>query len=247
MKEYEKAVKPLERAVELSKDRKQKLRYTYILGQLHQRAGRGQEAYATYENVLKLRPIYEMEFNTRLSIAKNAYENGEGSIDDAIRDLEKMLKDEKNEEYLDQVYFAMADIELKRDNKIVAIDYLKKSVYNNLNNKPQKAEAYYLLAELYYDTEIYTSSKYYYDSTLTVLAESDERKAEVESRSIKLKEIAENISDIAQEFAGKTVVVSGGTGFLGRYFSATLSYLNKNVLSDTIIAGIPAKFIKNRL
>jgi tetratricopeptide (TPR) repeat protein len=196
LKEYEKAVRPLERAIELSKDRKQKLRYTYILGQLHQRAGRGEEAYATYEKVLKLRPIYEMEFNTRLSIAKNAYENGDGSIDDAIRDLEKMLKDEKNEEYLDQVYFAMADIELKRDNKTIAIDYLKKSVYNNLNNKPQKAEAYYLLAELYYDIEIYTNSKYYYDSTLTALADNDERKDKVTSRSINLKEIAENIEII---------------------------------------------------
>jgi tetratricopeptide (TPR) repeat protein len=196
LKEYDKAVAPLTKAVALSKDRKQKIRYTYILGQLHQMAGRGQEAYATYEQVLKLRPVYEMEFNARLSIAKNSYENGDGSMDDAIRNLEKMLKDEKNEEYLDQIYFAMAEIELKRDNRNLAINHLKKSVYNNVNNKAQKSEAYYLLADLYYQDEVYTKSKYYYDSTIIVMGKSDERYLTAKSRSIALKEIAENIEII---------------------------------------------------
>ncbi|MFK7948305.1 MAG: tetratricopeptide repeat protein [Saprospiraceae bacterium] len=195
-KDYERAIKPLTKAVALSKDRQQKMRYTYILAQLHQRAGRGNEAYATYEKVLKLRPLYEMEFNTRLSIAKNSYENGDASMDDAVRDLEKMLKDEKNEEYLDQVYFAMAEIELKRENRALAIQHLQKSVYNNVNNRAQKAEAYYLLAELYFEDEVYTNSKYYYDSTLTSMAKSDERQPTVKSRSEMLKEIAENIETI---------------------------------------------------
>ena len=196
LKEYDKAVAPLTKAVALSKDRKQKIRYTYILGQLHQMAGRGQEAYATYEQVLKLRPIYEMEFNARLSIAKNSYENGDGSMDNAIRDLEKMLKDEKNEEYLDQIYFAMAEIELKRENRNLAIYHLKKSVYNNVNNKAQKSEAYYLLADLYYQDEVYTKAKYYYDSTITVMGKTDDRYLTAESRSVSLKEIAANIEII---------------------------------------------------
>lgn len=196
LKEYEKAETPLKKAIELSKDRKQKIRYTYILGQLHQMAGRGQEAYATYEQVLKLRPIYEMEFNARLSIAKNSYENGDGSMDDAIRSLEKMLKDEKNEEYLDQIYFAMAEIELKRNNRDLAINYLKKSVYNNQNNNAQKSEAYYLLADLYYQDEVYTKAKYYYDSTITVMGKTDDRYLTAESRSVSLKEIAANIEII---------------------------------------------------
>jgi|AntRauTorckE5430_2_1112549.scaffolds.fasta_scaffold00588_11 tetratricopeptide (TPR) repeat protein len=196
LEEYDKAVAPLTKAVALSKDRKQKIRYTYILAQLHQMAGRGQAAYATYEQVLKLRPLYEMEFNTRLSIAKNSYENGDGSMNDAIRDLEKMLKDEKNEEYLDQIYFAMAEIELRRDNRNLAIFHLKKSVYNNVSNKAQKSEAYYLLADLYYQDEVYTKSKYYYDSTITVMGKADERYVTAESRSVSLKEIAANIEII---------------------------------------------------
>jgi tetratricopeptide (TPR) repeat protein len=196
LKEYEKAEISLTKAVELSKDRKQKIRYTYILGQLHQMAGRGKEAYAAYEEVLKLRPVYEMEFNARLSIAKNSYENGDGSIDDAIRSLEKMLKDEKNEEYLDQIYFAMAEIELKRNNRDIAINYLKKSVYHNQNNKAQKSEAYYLLADLYYQDEVYTKAKYYYDSTITVMGKTDNRYSLAESRSVSLKEIAANIEII---------------------------------------------------
>lgn len=196
-KEYLKAIAPLTKAAVLSKDRQQKMRYTYILAQLYQQAGRGSEAYATYEEVLKLRPLYEMEFNTRLSIAKNAYENGEASMDDAIRDLEKMLKDEKNEEYLDQVYFAMAEIELNRQNKPLAIQYLQKSIYNNVNNQPQKAESYFVLAELYFADEVYTNAKYYYDSTLTAMSSSDERHTNVAARSTLLKEIAQNLEVVA--------------------------------------------------
>src|SRR5271163_2426131 len=45
-----------------------------------------------------------------------------------------------------------------------------------------------------------------------------------------IKEIVANIEDIASEFEGKTLLLTGGTGFLGQYFMATFAHLNKNVL-----------------
>lgn len=42
--------------------------------------------------------------------------------------------------------------------------------------------------------------------------------------------IANELGDKAQAFAGKSILMTGGAGFLGRYFAETFSYLNKNVL-----------------
>ena len=43
--------------------------------------------------------------------------------------------------------------------------------------------------------------------------------------------IIENLGDDAQRFAGKTLLIAGGAGFLGRHFIAVFRRLNKDVLS----------------
>jgi UDP-glucuronate decarboxylase len=44
--------------------------------------------------------------------------------------------------------------------------------------------------------------------------------------------ICEGIANIAQMLSGKTVLITGGQGFLGQYICATLNRLNETVLSD---------------
>lgn len=46
-----------------------------------------------------------------------------------------------------------------------------------------------------------------------------------------IKEITQQLGDEAQAFAGQTVLLCGGAGFLGRYFSSMFTYLNKEVLT----------------
>lgn len=47
-----------------------------------------------------------------------------------------------------------------------------------------------------------------------------------------IKEIAERISDLNTLFSGKRILMSGGNGFLGRYFRAVFQYLNQHVLEE---------------
>jgi UDP-glucuronate decarboxylase len=49
-----------------------------------------------------------------------------------------------------------------------------------------------------------------------------------------IKEISERLGDRATAFEGKTVLITGGAGFLGRYFTATFAYLNKNAFSKPV-------------
>ena len=44
-------------------------------------------------------------------------------------------------------------------------------------------------------------------------------------------QIADSVGDIAEDFAGKTVLLGGGRGFLGRYFTAVFDHLNRERLS----------------
>jgi len=45
-----------------------------------------------------------------------------------------------------------------------------------------------------------------------------------------IDEIAHGLGGVAGEFSGKTVLLTGGRGFLGRYFIETMAYLNEAVL-----------------
>jgi len=45
-----------------------------------------------------------------------------------------------------------------------------------------------------------------------------------------IKTIVEDIKSEAKKFSGKTILITGGAGFLGKYFLLTFDYLNKNVL-----------------
>ncbi len=192
-KKFDDAVEPLEKAIALTKDKKEKARWAFILAQIHQMGNRNSDAYAAYQDVLKSRPNYDMEFRARLNMLTATDDIASEEIE---KRLKKMVKDEKNTEFQDQVYFALADIALKANDSNKAINYLKKSLAHNKDNKVQKAESYLKLAQLYYAKEAFVDSKNYYDSTLTVLDKNDERYQLASDYALNLTEIANNLSII---------------------------------------------------
>jgi tetratricopeptide (TPR) repeat protein len=187
------AIQNLQEAVKVADKRTQKARYSYILAQLHQSLGNSEAAYTTFEDVLKYSNDYEMQFSARLNMAQNAWQSGRGSSGDAVANLEKMLKDSKNAEYRDQIYFALANIALKAGDKAKAIENLQLSLQQPSQNQSQRVETYFTLATLYYQDEDYIAAKNYFDSTLQVLPQTDARYAEVKRLSDNLTDIAKNL------------------------------------------------------
>ncbi len=61
-----------------------------------------------------------------------------------------------------------------------------------------------------------------------------------------ISEIVEDLGDLAHEFAGKTVLLSGGMGFLGRYFTAIFAALNRDVLAEPVRLLVLDNFITSR-
>lgn len=191
------AIQNLEQAVEVANKRTEKARYAYILAQLHQLNGNSDAAYTAFDQVLKYSNDYEMEFSARLNMAQNAWSSGRGTSADAVANLEKMLKDFKNVEYKDQIYYALANIALKNGDKAAAIENLKLSLQQPSQNQSQRVESYFTLAKLFYEGEDFIAAKNYYDSTLQVLAKTDSRYETVKRLSENLTDIAKNLEIVA--------------------------------------------------
>ena len=192
-KDYTQAIPALENAIELANKRSKKARYAFIIAQIHQKAGRNKDAYAAFERVLKLNPPYEMEFTSKLNLTKIEWINGQSTIEDAKKALAKMLKDDKNVEYKDKIYFTLAEIELRQGNQEEAIAQLNLALENGGGNKSQAAETYLLLANLYFEKEDFVKAKENFDKALANLPKTDERYASVEAYSKNLTGIAENL------------------------------------------------------
>lgn len=56
-------------------------------------------------------------------------------------------------------------------------------------------------------------------------------------------EICENIKSFANQFAGKHILITGGNGFLGKYFCEVFDHLNHEVLSTPCVVTVLDNFI----
>lgn len=166
--DYNNAIKSLTRAIQLTRKKQVRARYTYILAQLHEQQGDNKKASGLYGQVIKQKPPYEMVFNARMKRA-TLYDVSTSSARDIKKELLRMLKDDKNREYLDQVYYALAIIEQKEKNLPQAIEYLKRSVRNSTNNPKQKGISYVTLADIYFERPDYKNAQAYYDSSVVTL------------------------------------------------------------------------------
>ena len=192
--DYFPAADQLELAMEqkgISKE--EKIRYTYILGQLYEASGQNSLALEKYKRVTRYSPPYEMAFNARVSMAE-VYESGESNSDDLKKLLRKMLKDSKNLEYLDQIYFALGNIAMEEGEREVAIEYYQLSVSTSVRNQYQKGYSSLTLAEIFYEDPDYKLSAAYYDSAVSFLDADYPGYAGLASLSASLGNLVYNIS-----------------------------------------------------
>ncbi len=184
----EEAAEKLKLAVEKTKKRKDKIRYIYILAQLKEKENNLKDAYKYYEEASKRNPNYEMEFNARINMAK-CYSGGKGSNKEIFKLLNKMLKDEKNKEYRDQIYYAIAEVELRTGKESDAIEHYKKSSEVSVSNDYQKALSCLKLGELYFAKLEYKNAYLYYDTCMQYITEDYDNFKEIQTLTKNLSEL----------------------------------------------------------
>ncbi len=165
---YEQAAKYLNRAIGFTKRKKTKARYTFILAQMYQRLKKYDLSRNLYGKVIKMNPKYELTFYAKIFQAK-MYDASSGDSRQILAQLTKMLKDSKNTDYFDQIYFGLAEISLKQGDQLKAEELLKKSIKSSTNNTQQKGISSVTLADLYFAVPKYPEAGIYYDSASTFL------------------------------------------------------------------------------
>ncbi|MFT6183048.1 MAG: tetratricopeptide (TPR) repeat protein [Flavobacteriales bacterium] len=195
---YDEAAETLKEALRYIEKKRDRARPTYILAQLMQKMNKSSEAINYYESVLKLKPSFEMEFYAKISQAL-AFERRGGNSGQIKETLFKMLKDEKNEEYRDQIYYALAEIELKEQKRDIGISYLEESLKANIDNQRQKMKSFLRLADLYLEDKDYPLAQAYYDSTYKNIEEEHKRYLDVKNKAESLTELVTYLNVIDEQ------------------------------------------------
>ncbi len=138
----------------------------YILAQLYEKTGDLKRASGYYADVIKMNPPYEMAFNAHINRAL-AYEQGFGQVAQIESELLKMLNDDKNIEYQDQIYFALGNLASKEGNEKKALEYYTRSIATGKENRKQKARSYLTIADHFYSIPDYPKAQAYYDSAVS--------------------------------------------------------------------------------
>lgn len=190
-KDYNSAIDHLEKAVKMTDDRTINARYSYVLAQLYQETRNFHDATQHFENVIEMKPKYELLFNAKISLAK-AYDVRAKNAEEIKDELYKMLNDKKNYEYRDQIYFALAELYFRKGDQTEGISYYQKSVAVSSNSK-HKTMVYKLLGDLFFKLPHYVNSKLYYDSTLLFMDKNHENYHEIQFKNEGLTKLVENI------------------------------------------------------
>ncbi|WP_353721464.1 tetratricopeptide repeat protein [Dyadobacter sp. 676] len=167
--EYLTSVAILEETFPLLKKSVETARIHFAAAQMYDRLGQYALANRHYKSVSKNKPNYDLGFYSSMNSLQNEVVlNPQRDLGDV--GFEKMLRDRKNDDLKDRVYFTMGLLAEHKKQIPEAVGYLQKAASVSKGNMQQKAYTYLQLARIEYESlENFEMSKAYYDSALAIL------------------------------------------------------------------------------
>lgn len=193
---YERAVEDLDKAISYKKKQSKNARMQFISAQLYEALNQSEKAAEYYKKSIKGNNNFEMVFYAQLKLIQ--MNRKADNVDKATKKLvAKMLRDNKNKDFYDQLYYEKALIALQDGEKENAEKFLKKSVEVSTNNNKQKAKSLVQLADIYYEDENYSGAQLFYDSSLTYIDSSFTNYEVVQNRASVLTELISYLNTIS--------------------------------------------------
>lgn len=164
----------LDKSLGHTKDKKEKSRINFILGQLYQREGIDALAYDYYLKSVKGNPPYERAFFAQLYAQQVAELNQTKDIDKVRNYFDGLYKDSKNKDLKDVILFEKANFELKQGDIEAAEKLLIRAAKEESQNPIQKGYIYEKLAMINFDKKNdFRAAKFYLDSALANFRPTD--------------------------------------------------------------------------
>ncbi len=229
--DYKRAIEPMTLAVEKVRKKEEKIRWTFILAQLNQEAGDPQKASEYYRDVIKMNPPYEMSFNARINRA-SVFVAGSDNARDIRDELNKMLKDDKNRDFRDQIYFALGKVFFREGKVDEALKQYKLSSIYSVSNTQQKTTTCLTIADIYYERQEYQLADRYYDSAMVYLTQDYPDYETILAKTKSLSNLVENLQAVQLQDSLQML--------------ASMPESARNALIDSIIARITLEESRTR-
>jgi tetratricopeptide (TPR) repeat protein len=198
-KNYTDAEAAAKKAIYYTKDNNEKLRWTFILGQLQELNNETTDAVTNYTRIAKSNASFEMAFNANLNRIR-VEDMRDGIKRDRVSLLLSLLKDENNLDFNDQIYYQIAQIYAANKDIANALKYYRLSASSSLKNQNQKGLSYLRLADIDFNIKAdYVNAKKYYDSTLTNLSPTYPGYQLIQKKSNNLQLLVDRLQLIARE------------------------------------------------
>jgi tetratricopeptide (TPR) repeat protein len=194
--EYRDAIPHLEYAIKKEKEKTQKLRMKYLLGQLYEDIGDKTKAYQAFGNIKGMSTPYKYTFNAKLQQLQLDTSKGERNL---VAELEKMGKKSRNEEYHDQIYYTIGNIYLNNLDSAKAIGSYHKAVESSKRNGYDKMLSEIKLADIYFDQREFVPAQPLYASALTQIKKANPAYSRVSTRSDVLDELVVHVKTLHEQ------------------------------------------------
>ncbi|MDH6534727.1 hypothetical protein D0T51_08365 [Parabacteroides sp. 52] len=160
---FEEAVPYLLTAIKGEKKKLQRTRMKYLLGQIYTDMGMNGLAYDMFRQVAGANPPYELEFAARIRQTEVFSGNNYQKV---VKSLERMAKNDKNKDFLDQVYYAIGNVYLNREDTVNALVNYELAVEKSTQNGMDKAIAQIKLGDLYFTMRDYIKAQPHFSGAL---------------------------------------------------------------------------------
>ena len=184
--DYQKAVTYLRKVIKHERRRVQRAREWYLMGQIQTLLGNREEAYKAFRKVVGCHPPYQMAFNARIAQTEVM---AKGNSRQMIGRLRRMAKDDNNQEYLDQVYYAIGNIYLTEKDTLQAIAAYETGNQKSVRNGIEKGVLLLTLGNLYWDKEQYGDARRCYGEAIGLLDKDRKDYQQLAERSKVLDEL----------------------------------------------------------
>ena len=189
---YREAIPHLLTTIKNEKNKRQKSREYFLLGQLYQLLQDPAKAYQAYGKVIKLSPPYEMELNARIRQTE-CFSYGELSnpaqVKKATDKLYRMTRSDKNKEYLDQIHYALGNIYLSAKDTAQAIKEYHLGVEKSTRGGVEKGILQLTLGNLCWQMGRYAEAQTAYADATGLLDKTHPEYEELTRRSEVLDEL----------------------------------------------------------
>ncbi|MBO7294319.1 MAG: tetratricopeptide repeat protein, partial [Bacteroidaceae bacterium] len=178
---FDEALPYLQKAVKDAEGNLQKARLYFLLGQIMQHQGKKAEAFKAYQSCIRKNPPYELAFNAR--IRQTEVMSGGAETQKMVKRLRNIASEDKNKDYLDQIYYAMGNIHLAQRDTANAIAAYEKGREKSTRNGIEKGILVLRLAELYWEQGRYDLAQTCYGEAIGSLHKEHDKYEEVKRRS----------------------------------------------------------------